>query len=552
MDKTVLIGSDIFDEFIQDDCYYVDKTEIIYELAAKMKNKVTLFTRPRRFGKSLTMSMMESFFDIRRSGNKAFEELKIYKDHPDFCETWMHKYPTIMISLKDAEGGSFKMAYGKLKIEIANLCIKHAYLANKEGVNPADRDRFMRLQSSTARDEDIQYSLKTIMSMMNAAYGKPAILIIDEYDVPLAKAHENGYYSEMLDVIRGIMSTSLKSNEFLKFAVVTGCLRIPKESIFTGVNNFASYSVLDEEFSEYFGFTQDEISDLLKYYGLEDKLALIQKWYDGYVFGKTEIYCPWDAMNYVAALRRNRDAVPKPYWENTSGNGAIKAFFDLEGEDITDQFETLLNGGTITEDVTNALTYEEAYTSINNLWSILLMTGYVTAVGQEGGSKSVRLRIPNLEISLLFQRTVADHFKNTVDQAQVQELMEALWNGDEDRSSEILSDLLFETISYMDYHENYYHAFIAGIFTGRGYIPKSNKEQGLGRPDVDLKDRRNRRMMIIECKKSESEARMDFWCDEGIRQIIDNKYAGNTYGFRKVLCYGVSFFQKSAKVKLMR
>ena len=566
--KKISLGSDIFDKLIENDGYYVDKTEIIYELVEETVNEVTLFTRPRRFGKSLTMSMMESFFDIRHVGNRAFEGLNILKNHPDFCEKWMHQYPTVLISLKDVEGTSFEGAYSMLEGVISELCIKYSFLETDSKVDPADAAAFHRLKFKEAgknkkkaeeRVEEIKNSLKTIMRMMYAVYGKPVILLIDEYDVPLAKAHENCYYKEMLDVVRGLMSASLKSNEYLKFAVVTGCLRIPKESIFTGVNNFASYSVLDEDFSGYFGFTQDEIDSLLKYYDREDKSEQISAWYDGYIFGGTEIYCPWDAMSYLSALRKRRDAKPKSYWENTSGNGAIQSFFELENEDITDQFETLMNGGTITVNVTNALTYEEAYNSVGNLWSVLLMTGYVTAVHrdetedpEEEGISGVELRIPNREIAKIFQKAVADHFRKAVDQNRISELMDALWNGDEDRASGILSDLLFETISYMDYHEDYYQAFVAGIFAGRGYVPQSNKEQGLGRPDVDLRDRRNRRMMIIECKKAGSKDRMEACCNEAIKQIAEKEYARKTDGFNTVLCYGISFFEKTAMVKRMQ
>ena len=357
MAKRIALGTDNFDKLVENNGYYVDKTELLYELVEETSNEVTLFTRPRRFGKSLTMSMMESFFDIRHEGSTAFAGLAIQTRHDEFCGEWMHQYPTILISLKDVEALNYETAFKKLKTVIADLCKKLYGLCDSVAVDEDDKEIFARLKSKKADEEEIQNSLKTIMRMMNAAYGKPVILLIDEYDVPLAKAQENRYYPQMLDVIRGIMSTSLKSNEYLKFAVVTGCLRIPKESIFTGVNNFASYSVLDEEFSEYFGFTNEEMDCLLKYYDREDNMDLIRMWYDGYMFGTTEIYCPWDAMSYVAALRKRRNALPKSYWENTSGNGAIKAFFELGSEDITDQFETLLNGGTITENVTNALTY---------------------------------------------------------------------------------------------------------------------------------------------------------------------------------------------------
>ena len=558
MQKKVPVGIDNFEKLTDDNCYYVDKTELLYELVGETANEVTLITRPRRFGKTLTMSMMENFFSIQKpQSRRLFADLKIMK-HEEFCSEWMNQFPTILISLKDVDSLTYETAFKKLRTVIADLCKKNADLPQNQFVNRADAEIFHRLMYKTADEEEIQNSIKTIMRMMYAVYGKPVILLIDEYDVPLAKAQENGYYSRMLDIIRGIMSTSLKSNEFLKFAVVTGCLRIPKESIFTGVNNFASYSVLDEDFSEYFGFTQNEIEELLRYYDREDKLDLIRTWYDGYVFGNTDVYCPWDAMSYISALRKRPDALPQSYWENTSGNGAIKSFFELYSADIQEQFEILLNGGTITENVTNALTYDEAYTSVSNLWSVLLMTGYVTAVKQdksgipEESLRGVELRIPNREVSMIFQKAVADQFKQTVDQNRITELMESLWNGEEERASKILSDLLFETISYMDYHEDYYHAFIAGIFTGRGYVPQSNKEQGLGRPDVDLRDRRNRRMMIIECKKSDSRERMGFWCDEAIKQIVDKKYAKNADGYNKVLCYGISFFEKSAKVRLMK
>lgn len=558
MKKKILLGTDIFDKLIQNNGYYVDKTEILYELIEETANEVTLFTRPRRFGKSLMLSMIESFFDIGHVGSNVFEGMDIMRKHPKFCKEWMHQYPVLFLSLKDAEARSFDLAYGKLRTIIGDLCKKHAFLQTEKKVDPDDAIKFGKLKAETAEEADVQNSLKTIMRMMNAVYGKPVILLIDEYDVPLAKAHVNGYYHQMLDVIRGIMSTSLKTNSYLKFAVITGCLRIPKESIFTGVNNFASYSVLDEVFSQYFGFTQKEIEGLLKYYNRDEKIEITRAWYDGYVFGNTDIYCPWDAMCYVSDLRKRRNAKPKSYWENTSGNDAIKAFFELKNEAVADQFETLLNGKTITENVTNVLTYEESYASVSNLWSILLMTGYVTAVNREEtedsdeeGIRGVELRIPNREIAKIFQKTVVDHFNQTVNQDRISELMRALWNRDENRASKILSDLLFETISYMDYHEDYYHAFIAGIFAGRGYVPQSNKERGLGRPDVNLYDRPNRRMMIVKCKKSDSKERLDFWCNEAIKQIAEKEYAKKTDGFNTVLCYGIAFFEESAKVKLM-
>ena len=563
MDKKVLLGTDLFDKLINNNGYYVDKTEILFELVEETKNEVTLFTRPRRFGKTLMMSMMDCFFDCTRDSKDLFNETNILNNHPDFCQNHMNQYPTLFITLKDVESLSFDTAYAMLVGEISNLCKKHAYLEFEKNVLPSDAELFHKLMYKEASEEEVRNSIRIIMRMMNAVYGKPAILIIDEYDVPLAKAHVNGYYHKMLDVIRGIMSTSLKTNDYLKFAVITGCLRIPKESIFTGVNNFASYSVLDEDFSVYFGFTQNEIEALLKYYDREDKIEITKAWYDGYKFGDTEIYCPWDAMSYVSALRKRPNANPKPYWENTSGNDAIKAFFTMENADVSDKFETLLNGNTISEHVTNALTYEEAYSSENNLWSVLLMTGYVTAVSQEEpeissdeedeGFRGAVLRIPNREISRIFQKAVVDHFNKTVDESRIRDLMQALWNEDEEKASELLSGLLWNTISYMDYNEAYYHAFVTGIFVGRGgYAVRSNIERGLGRPDIDLRDKKNRRAIIIEAKISENENRMEYWCNDALKQIVENEYAKDMYGYNQVLCYGIAFYKKSAKIKLLR
>lgn len=569
MKQNIAVGGENFIELRRSDSYYVDKTELLYDLFHNTNNKVSLFTRPRRFGKTLTMSMMESFFSIDRASDaEVFQGLSII-NHPDFCEEYMNRFPVLFLSLKDVEGRNFQLAYDKLKVVIADWCKEHAYLIRHSAVDPFDVELFQRLRGQTGTESDIQTSVKAMMRIMNAVYGKPVVLILDEYDVPLAKANANGYYREMLDVIRGIMSSSLKTNDYLKFAVISGCLRIPKESIFTGVNNFASYSVLDERFSRYFGFTEQEIAAILDNFDLRDKADIIREWYDGYTFGTTKVYCPWDVMNFISDLTFNRDARPQNYWQNTSGNDAIKFFFELPGTDITGEFETLLNGGTINESITNALTYDQAYKSSKGLWSILLMTGYVTtASGQgevcESGSvqsdsniwesdpenQTVALRIPNREIAGIFRASVVDHFNETVNTEQIRKLMDALWEGRDAKASEILSDLLWNTISYMDYSENYYHAFLTGIFVGRGgYSVQSNKEQGLGRPDIDLRDRRNRRAIIIEAKKAESENRMEYWCEEALRQIDEKRYAEGLTGYQLVLRYGIAFYQKSALVK---
>ena len=556
MGFAVGVGEADFAALRKENAYYVDKTEIIYELVHDTKNKVTLFTRPRRFGKTLMMSMMENFFSICKDGESIFEGLAI-TEHSDFCKEWMNQYPVLFVSFKDAEADTFDSAYKMLGTCIADLCKKLSDVTDSELVNKADRDVFDRLMYQKAEEQDIKNSLKTIMRMMNAVYGKKVILLIDEYDVPLAKASEkdtakNGYYSKMLDVIKGIMSTALKDNEFLQFAVITGCLRIAKESIFTGTNNFASYSVLDKSFSKYFGFTDGEVNDMLAAADRVARKNTIKEWYDGYVFGNSFVYCPWDVINFLSEIRKYPDARPKNYWKNPSHNGILLTFVKRTDFDVADKFETLLNGGTITQAISDALTYDTLHSSEDNLWSVLLMTGYITKADPEEDDDTVSLKIPNKEISSIFEDTVVKYFNETVNTDSINELLNSLWDSDEEHATEILSELLWNTISYNDYHEDYYHAFLAGVFVGRGYSVESNKEKGLGRPDIFLKDRRNRRAIIIEAKKSDKESDLDKDCDKAIKQIIDEKYAEGTPGYEQILCYGVAFYQKQAKVKFLK
>ena len=549
----ITVGRDHFDSLMQKGSYYVDKTELLYELVEKTDTQVTLFTRPRRFGKTLMMSMMESFFDIRRDSQKTFEGLGIAK-HEAFCAQWMNQYPTLFISFKDVEGFTFDEAYRKLRLEIADLCKKHSYLESSDRVNAGDAELFRKLLFVEAEPEIVQYSLKTLSRMMFAHYGKPVIVLIDEYDVPLAKANEQKeggerYYPQMLDVMRGMMSTALKSNDSLKFGVVTGCLRISKESIFTGVNNFATFSVLDDRFSQYFGFTQEEVIALLKAAELEHKAPIFEEWYDGYLFGDHAVYCPWDVMNYAAALQYKQTAKPKNYWKNTSGNGILRQFVERTEFQVRGKFETLMNGGTITQTISDELTYDALHDSEDNLWSVLVMTGYLTKARPEDDDDTVALRIPNREIASIFQDTVVRFFSDHVDAAEQRTMMDALWSGNEAAASEAISDLLWQTISFMDYHEDYYHAFLAGIFVGQGYEVESNKEQGLGRPDILLKDDRHRRALIIEAKRSAQEDEMERDCQDALKQIVGRQYTKGLRGYRTIQCYGVAFYQKSALVK---
>ncbi len=546
------IGGEFFDRLRESHCYYVDKTELLYELVNEENNAVTLFTRPRRFGKTLMMSMIESFFDIRKDSKVLFAGLDIMR-HEEFCREWMNQYPVLSISFKDVEGLSFDSAYEMLTVVLADLCQRHLELRESPKTSEEDRAAFNRLSSRRADRGDIKNSLKIMMRMMMAVYGRPAILLMDEYDVPLAKANEKRegkerYYPQMLEVIRGILGTALKSNDYLKFGIVTGCLRIAKESIFTGVNNFRSYSVLDRRFGAYFGFGEEEVEKLLATADMKDRMELIRSWYDGYVFGNTKVFCPWDVVNYVADAMDDPDKEPDNYWKNTSGNGIIREFVERTDFQVKKKFEILLNGGSITQTISDELTYDTLHETEDNLWSVLLMTGYLTKAHPQARGNTIDLKIPNKEIAGIFRDTVVKYFSDHVDDSEQKAMMEALWSGDEEAAGRAISKLLWQTISYMDYHEDYYHAFLAGIFVGRGYEVESNKERGLGRPDIRLIDDANRRILIIEAKKSAHKEEMEQDCQEALRQIVDQEYAKNLDEY-DVICYGISFYQKSACVK---
>lgn len=499
-----VVGESDFASLRRENAFYVDKTEMIYELANNERSKVALFTRPRRFGKTLAMSMMENFFNIRKDSTDIFKGLDVCA-HENFCAKWMNRYPVLFVSFKDAESDTFETAYAKLKNVLADMCKNISDIDSNANVNPFDAQIFNRLKAQTGSESDVQNSLKTIMRMLHAVYGKKIILLIDEYDVPLAKANEkntaeNQYYERMLDLIKGIMSIALKDNEFLQFAAITGCLRLAKESVFTGTNNFASYSVLDEEFSQFFGFSDSEVRSALKAAGLYRKAETVKEWYDGYVFGNSYVYCPWDVVNYLSALNRNSEAQPKNYWKNTSHNGVLMTFVSRTDFDVSDKFETLLNGGTVTQTVTDLLTYDTLHSSEDNLWSVLLMTGYVTKANPDEKGDSVSLKIPNREIASIFEDTVVRYFRDNVSADSINRLMEALWSGDENCATDIISDFLWDTVSFHDYHENYYHAFLAGVFVGRGTVLNQIRKAGWEDPIFCLRTKRTGGRLLLKRK----------------------------------------------------
>ncbi len=549
------VGSENFSEIRENGQYYVDKTGFIEELLIR-NFKVNLFTRPRRFGKTLMMSMLAAFLDIEKKSEDLFEGLSISKN-VQICNAWMNQYPVIFLTLKAVEGLHYQSAYEMLRFIISDWCMSHYFLKTSTNLKPEDKELFTRFVKKDVTEEELKNSLYTLSKFMKLHYGKSVIILIDEYDVPLAKAGEKGYYEEMMDFIRIFLGTALKTNEYLKFAVITGCLRIVKESIFTGLNNFVSNSISSDRYSQYFGFMEPEVLELLKIAELESYADEMKRWYNGYRFGKTDMYCPWDVLNYVSDLQDSKDAFPGNYWKNTSHNGIIRSFIDRTDLVVNHKFETLLSGGYIQEKITEDLTYDVLHSSEQNLWSILYMTGYLTKVKPEQIADvlplehgKTYLKIPNEEIKSIFEETIATWFADTMQQSDRKVLFEAFWDGNDERVTKIISDILFETISYYDYKEDYYHAFLAGIFTGAGYAVESNKEYGLGRPDVVVKDRKHRCVIIIEVKHSKNEDCMETDAKTAMEQIDVKQYAKQFLkGYRTVMCYGAAFFEKDCVIR---
>ncbi|MCI8430057.1 MAG: AAA family ATPase [Lachnospiraceae bacterium] len=551
----VPVGRSGFADIRTNGYYYIDKSGLIKELLRTDGTQVTLFTRPRRFGKTLNMHMLAEFFDLQKDSRALFEGLSI-SEEKELCREWMNQYPVLFLSFRTVDGLSFEKAYAMLAAVIAQACQDQLYLLESGRVNPYEREVFHRLASKTATQEELENGLRLLSWLMAAHYEKPVILLIDEYDVPLAKASEKGYYPEMLEVMKGIMQT-VKDNTSLKLAVVTGCLRIAKESIFTGTNNFVSDTINDTRLNEYFGFTQAEVDRLLEDAGLSEHGEKLRDWYDGYHFGDYDVYCPWDVMNHVKDLLLNPSMEPKNYWENTSDNSIIRMFLERTDFDIHDKFETLLSGGYIKETVTDQLTYDMLTSSEENLWSLLYLTGYLTRMRKEelpGGSLQpgqIALKIPNAEIRSIFQKSVKAWFTETSRRSNRDELFAALWSGDTEKLTAILSDLLFDTISYHDYRESFYHAFLTGLVSGAGYQVESNYENGFGRADLVIRDRRNRRAAVIEAKWTDSEKKLEQECGNALRQIAERQYAKKTErsGYREVWSYGIAFYKKQCLVR---
>lgn len=552
------VGIDDFRKIRECGFYYVDKTKLVEQL---MQNwgEVNLFTRPRRFGKTLNMSMLRSFFEIG-TDKSLFDGLYISRNK-ELCDMHMGKYPVISITLKGIEGMTFEEARNMLKIILKNEARRHYYLKNSDRLTDDDKQQYEQILLGTA--ENTADSLRLLSQLLFLHYDKKVVILIDEYDVPLDKAFQNGYYSEMTSLIRGILGQALKTNDYLQFAVLTGCLRISKESIFTGLNNFKVLSIADARFDEQFGFTDSEVRDILDEYGVSDKISEVKDWYDGYRFGKADVYCPWDVINYVDHLQADPNARPQAYWINSSGNGLVRRLINIADESTKDEIERLIAGEIIEKAIRLELTYDEIDNSIDNIWSVLFTTGYLTNAGEielpGGDGYGYRLVIPNKEVRQVFVSQIQEWFRQTVtyDNGSVQDLCEAFMAGDADKIQSNLNMILIKTISVLDtkarddQKENFYHGLLLGLLRSKpDWRIKSNRESGDGFSDISIEPTIPEKGIVIEVKYANTISGLDDACDRAMKQIRDRRYdeALREDGREDIIAYGIAFCRKRCKV----
>lgn len=560
--KRLPIGIEFFDEMIKNQYYYVDKTGMISELL-RSGGKVTLFTRPRRFGKSLNMSMLKNFFSLQ-GDKRIFNELQISRDK-QVCEEYMGKFPVISISLKSVDGFAYRNAYEMLCATIGNEAMKFQYLMDSTKLTDREKEQYGLLIKGGDRipfemDEvTLTGSLKTLSLLLEKHHGKQTVLLIDEYDVPLSKASEHGYYKEMAMLIRKLFEQVLKTNESLKLAVLTGCMRISKESIFTGLNNFEVLSVADVRFDEYFGFTDQEVRKLLEYYHLSDKYQQVKEWYDGYQFGNVEVYCPWDVMNYCVTLLADPNAEPQNYWINTSSNEAVRRFIresDNSGT-IRREIEGLVAGECIIKELHQELTYEDMYQTVDNIWSVLFTTGYLTQRGRSEGN-IFRLAIPNREIRNIFTTQIMQLFRENVkkDGELLNRFCEALENGNTESAEKCFGEYLRKTISIRDtsvrkeMKENFYHGVLLGILgIKENWIVRSNGESGEGYSDILIETDDTAMGIVIEMKYAE-DGNLQKAAEKALKQIESKQYEEALYdeGIEQILRYGIACYKKRCKI----
>ena len=547
------IGIENFKEMRKQDFYYVDKTGLIVDLLADW-GKVHLFTRPRRFGKTLNMSMLKCFFEV--DGDKSiFDGLKVSEEKA-LCETYMGKFPVIFFSLKDADGLTFEVAYDRLRGIIRQEATRLDFLMDSDALASHEKQALQKLMDMDAEFSDIANSLRMLCALLERHYGRKAILLIDEYDVPLAKAYANGYYPQMLEILRAMLLDALKTNDSLFFAVLTGCLCTVSESIFTELR-IKPYTVSSVRFDEYFGFTDEEVKKMLTDYGLESHCEEAREWYDGYRFGGQDVYCPWDVINYVYALRHDPEAEPKAYWINTSGNDMVRRLIAKANDGTTQmEIERLIAGDTITKMINEQLTHSEIDENLENVWSLLYMTGYLTVARKPSGGR-YELRIPNREVREIFKRQVLSWFTERARAAteKLAGLYEAFEKGDAEAIEKLLNRQLITTVSFYDAYESFYHGFLLALLsTCVDWCVSSNAETGRGRSDITV-ERRDRELgFVIEIKEVRTRAKLDEACAAAMRQAEDRDYAAVMlrYGVETVFTYGIAFCDKRCRVAVKR
>lgn len=553
------VGIENFEKIRRDGFYYVDKTGLIEQLLNNW-GEVNLFTRPRRFGKTLNMSMLKCFFEIG-TDQSLFEGLYISKNK-DLCDAYMGKYPVISISLKGVNADSYENARSLLKRIVMEEAKMHRIIMSGNRLDDIDKAEYMSLVTGEMGEDTLVYSMKTLTALLEKYYEKKVIVLIDEYDVPLAKANENGYYDQMVLLVRNLFENVLKTNSSLKFAVLTGCLRVAKESIFTGLNNFKTNSILDDEYDETFGFVDDEVKEMLHYYGQDTHYETVKEWYDGYRFGNADVYCPWDVINYCDAHRRNPMLPPENYWTNTSGNDVLKHFIESAGAAkglAKTDLERLVNGEIVEKDIREDLTYNELYASMDNLWSTLFMAGYLTHKGRVD-TKRYRLAVPNREIRNIITEQVLALFKQNVekDGQLLNDFCTALSDGHTDEVERLFSEYMKKTISVRDtfarkeLKENFYHGLLLGILGFKaGWSVMSNRESGNGFSDIMIMIDDAEIGIVIEVKYVESHD-LEAVCKDALKQMIDKRYTEyfEQQGIKKILKYGIACRVKECKVML--
>ena len=557
--KPLPVGVDNFEKIIKEGYCYIDKTMLIKELL-DLKGEVNLFLRPRRFGKTLNLSMLRYFFEDtgdtkKNEENKLlFHGLKIMEQGETYTEH-MGNYPVINLTLKSAKQPGFESAYSKLRKAIADEFQRHQYILADRKINEEDKKLYQKIADRKAEYDDYSGALEFLSKCLYQATEKKTVILIDEYDVPLENSYFRGFYEEMVDFIRSLFESALKTNDYLQFAVITGCLRISKESIFTGLNHLNIISLLDKKYSEHFGFTEQEVLRMMSYYEVESRFPTMKEWYDGYLFGDTEVYNPWSVIKFLYDLYADVNAFPHPYWINTSSNDIIKDLIARADRETKGQIETLLTGGTLDIQVHEEVTYGDMHSNGENLWNFLYFTGYLTKESEYFKGKYIflKVRIPNIEVMTIYENTILNWLKDMIKKEDFHDLYRAMEEGDAQRMTDILNGQLFRTISFYDSAENFYHGFLTGILSqSENYLVKSNRESGNGRSDIMVKSPSLRgRSFIVEVKVSDSIDDLEKDAEMALQQVYDKRYMEElrAEGYKKIDCYGVSFFWKDCEVR---